>query len=129
MPFGDFLIDYDIPDLVDPDDGDENSGGKVSGDVNVGGKIDVSGDIVIKAEPIDINVNLNTSGGSSGAGTSDGVIFDEDISLNNYYGWMQEQTTGFGAFMQAFFGWLPKPIVIMLCAGFALVILARFLGR
>lgn len=128
-PFGDFFIDYDIPDLVDPDDGDENSGGKVSGDVNVGGKIDVSGDIVIKAEPIDINVNLNTSGGSSGAGTSDGVIFDEDISLNNYYGWMQEQTTGFGAFMQAFFGWLPKPIVIMLCAGFALVILARFLGR
>lgn len=132
-PFGDFLIDYDIPDLVDPDedDGDNSggSGGKVSGDVNVGGKIDVSGDIVIKADPIDINVNVNTSGGSSGAGTSEGVIFDEDISLNNYYGWMQEQTTGFGAFMQAFFGWLPEPIVIMLCAGFALVILARFLGR
>lgn len=133
-PFGDFLIDYDIPDLVDPDEGDGDnsggSGGKVSGDVNVGGKIDVSGDIVIKADPIDINVNVNTSGGSSGsAGTTEGVIFDEDISLNNYYGWMQEQTTGFGAFMQAFFGWLPEPIVIMLCAGFALVILARFLGR
>lgn len=133
-PFGDFLIDYDIPDLVDPDDGDENSGvsggGKVSGDVNVSGKVDISGDIVIKADPIDINVNLNTSGGSSGSsGTTEGVIFDEDISLNNYYGWMQEQTTGFGAFMQAFFGWLPEPIVIMLCAGFALVILARFLGR
>lgn len=133
--FGDFIIDYDLPDLEDPDDGDDNgggsggSGGSVSGEIKVGGKVDVSGDIVIKADPIDINVNVNTSGGSSGAGTSEGVIFDEDISLNNYYGWMQEQTTGFGAFMQAFFGWLPEPIVIMLCAGFALVILARFLGR
>lgn len=133
-PFGDFLIDYDIPDLVDPDEGDDDNsggsgGGSVSGEINVGGKVDVSGDIVIKADPIDINVNVNTSGGSSGAGTAEGVLFDEDLSLNNYYGWMQDQTTGFGAFMKAFFGWLPEPIVIMLCAGFALVILARFLGR
>lgn len=136
------------------DDGDDSgsgsggsgsSGGTISGDVSVGGKVDVSGNvdvsgkIEIDTKPIDININVNNPGsgsGSSGAGgTGDssggasGVEFDQDVSLNNYYDWMQEQTTGFSGFMKQFFSWLPDPIVIMLCAGFALVILARFLGR
>lgn len=136
------------------DDGDDSgsgsddsggSGGTVSGDVSVGGQVnvsgnvDVSGKIEIDTKPIDININVNNPGsgsGSSGAGgTGDssggasGVEFDQDVSLNNYYDWMQEQTTGFSGFMKQFFSWLPDPIVIMLCAGFALVILARFLGR
>lgn len=136
------------------DDGDDSgsgsggsgsSGGTVSGDVSVGGKVDVSGNvdvsgkIEIDTKPIDININVNNPGSGSGSsgtgGTGDssggasGVEFDQDVSLNNYYDWMQEQTTGFSGFMKQFFSWLPDPIVIMLCAGFALVILARFLGR
>ena len=96
--------------------------------------MDVSGKIEIDTKPIDININVNGGGsGSSGSGdvssSPEGVEFDQDVSLNNYYGWMQEQTTGFSGFMKNFFFWLPEPIVIMLCAGFALVILARFLGR
>ena len=126
---------YTLPENGSKDDTKGDSGsGTVSGNVTVGGKVDVSGKIEIDTKPIDININVN-GGGSGSSGTGDvssspeGVEFDQDVSLNNYYGWMQEQTTGFSGFMKNFFSWLPEPIVIMLCAGFALVILARFLGR
>lgn len=126
---------YTLPENGSKDDTKDDSGsGTVSGNVTVGGKVDVSGKIEIDTKPIDININVNGGGsGSSGSGdvssSPEGVEFDQDISLNNYYDWMQEQTTGFSGFMKNFFSWLPEPIVIMLCAGFALVILARFLGR
>lgn len=126
---------YTLPENGSKDDSKDDSGsGTVSGNVTVGGKVDVSGKIEIDTKPIDININVN-GGGSGSSGTGDvssspeGVEFDQDVSLNNYYDWMQEQTTGFSGFMKNFFSWLPDPIVIMLCAGFALVILARFLGR
>ena len=126
---------YTLPENGSKDDSKDDSGsGTVSGNVMVGGKVDVSGKIEIDTKPIDININVN-GGGSGSSGTGDvssspeGVEFDQDVSLNNYYDWMQEQTTGFSGFMKNFFSWLPEPIVIMLCAGFALVILARFLGR
>ena len=126
---------YTLPENGSKDDTKDDSGsGTVSGNVTVGGKVDVSGKIEIDTKPIDININVN-GGGSGSSGTGDvssspeGVEFDQDVSLNNYYDWMQEQTTGFSGFMKNFFSWLPEPIVIMLCAGFALVILARFLGR
>lgn len=126
---------YTLPENGSKDDSKDDSGsGTVNGNVTVGGKVDVSGKIEIDTKPIDININVNGGGsGSSGSGdvssSPEGVEFDQDVSLNNYYGWMQEQTTGFSGFMKNFFSWLPEPIVIMLCAGFALVILARFLGR
>ena len=126
---------YTLPENGSKDDTKDDSGsGTVSGNVTVGGKVDVSGKIEIDTKPIDININVNGGGsGSSGSGdvssSPEGVEFDQDVSLNNYYDWMQEQTTGFSGFMKNFFSWLPDPIVIMLCAGFALVILARFLGR
>ena len=126
---------YTLPENGSKDDTKDDSGsGPVSGNVTVGGKVDVSGKIEIDTKPIDININVNGGGsGSSGSGdvssSPEGVEFDQDVSLNNYYGWMQEQSTGFSGFMKNFFSWLPEPIVIMLCAGFALVILARFLGR
>lgn len=126
---------YTLPENGSKDDSKDDSGsGTVSGNVTVGGKVDVSGKIELDTKPIDININVNGGGsGSSGSGdvssSPEGVEFDQDVSLNNYYGWMQEQTTGFSGFMKNFFSWLPEPIVIMLCAGFALVILARFLGR
>ena len=126
---------YTLPENGSKDDTKDDSGsGTVSGNVTVGGKVDVSGKIEIDTKPIDLNINVNGGGsGSSGSGdvssSPEGVEFDQDVSLNNYYGWMQEQTTGFSGFMKNFFSWLPDPIVIMLCAGFALVILARFLGR
>ena len=126
---------YTLPENGSKDDSKDDSGsGTVSGNVTVGGKVDVSGKIEIDTKPIDININVNGGGsGSSGSGdvssSPEGVEFDQDVSLNNYYDWMQEQTTGFSGFMKNFFSWLPDPIVIMLCAGFALVILARFLGR
>ncbi len=125
---GDTIYNYPI---TNPDTGDstnitnyvtnnytipekEPSGGGDSGGSSgtVGGKIDVSGKIEI----------VSSSGGT-------GAEFDQDLSLNNYYDWMQEQSTGFTGFMKEYLSWLPEDIVIMLCAGLALVILARFLGR
>lgn len=153
---GDTIYDYSI---TNPDTGDTStineyvtnnytyitnnngsdsgsSSGTSSGDVNVGGNVTVSGDvnvggeIIIKTDPIDINVNVNGGGsGVSGSSEASGVQFDEDVSLNNYYDWMNEQTSGFSGFMSQFFSWLPADIVVLLCAGFACVILARFLGR
>ena len=128
---------YNLPEK-EPSGGDDSGGssggsGTVSGNVTVGGKVDVSGKIDISTNPIDINVNVNNSGsgssGGSGSGDSSGVEFDQDLSLNNYYNWMQQQSTGFSGFMKQFLSWLPEDIVIMLCAGLALVILARFIGR
>ena len=128
---------YTLPEK-EPSGGDGSGGssggsGTVSGNVTVGGKVDVSGKIDISTNPIDINVNVNNSGsgssGGSGSGDSSGVEFDQDLSLNNYYDWMQQQSTGFSGFMKQFLSWLPEDIVIMLCAGLALVILARFIGR
>lgn len=128
---GDYIINnysftINNPSTDDPSGGG-SSGGTVSGDVIVGGTVTVSGDINIKSDPIDINVNVN-GGGSSGS-SAEGVQFDEDVSLNNYYDWMNEQTTGFSGFMSEFLSWLPPPVITMLCAGFACVIIARFLGR
>lgn len=118
----------------DPSGGGSSGGGTVSGDVVVGGSVSVFGEIniksdpiVIQTEPIDININVN-GGGSSGS-SAEGVQFDEDVSLNNYYDWMNEQTTGFSGFMSQFMSWLPPPVITLLCAGFACVIIARFLGR
>lgn len=114
------------------DNGGSSSGGSTSGNVNVSGEVVVGGQIDIKSDPIDINVNVNmgsSEGDNSSAGSSEGVQFDEDVSLNNYYDWMNEQTSGFSGFMKEFFNWLPADILIMICAGFGLVILARFLGR
>lgn len=128
---------YTLPEK-EPSGGDDSGGssggsGTVNGNVVVGGKVDVSGKIDISTNPIDININVNNSGSGSsgGAGTGEisGVEFDQDLSLNNYYDWMQQQTTGFSGFMKQFLSWLPEDILIMLCAGLALVILARFLGR
>ena len=128
---------YTLPNK-EPSGGDGSGGssggsGTVSGNVTVGGKVDVSGKIDISTNPIDINVNVNNSGsgssGGSGSGDSSGVEFDQDLSLNNYYGWLQQQSTGFSGFMKQFLSWLPEDIVIMICAGLALVILARFIGR
>lgn len=116
---------YNFPDKKDDDSSGGGSGGSVSGDITVSGNVDVSGKIEIDTKPIDININVN----SGSSGTGEAVRFDEDVGLDSYYNWMQEQTTGFSGFMKSFFGWLPGDIVIMLCAGFALVIMARFLGR
>lgn len=98
---------YTIPDKEPSGGGDSGgSSGTVSGKIDVSGKIEIV---------------------SSGGGT--GAEFDQDLSLNNYYDWLQEQSTGFTGFMKEYLSWLPEDIVIMLCAGLALVILARFLGR
>lgn len=110
---------------TDPTDPSDPTSPSITGNVIVSGNVDVSGKIEIDTKPIDINVNVN--GGSSG--TVEGVQFDQDVSLNNYYNWMNDQTTGFSAFMSQVLSWLPPPIITLLCAGFACVIIARFLGR
>jgi len=140
--FGDYLIDYDIPDLVDPDEGDGDnsggSGGKVSGDVNVGGKVDVSGDvkvggeivikadpIEIKTDPIEINVNVNSSGGSSGSG-GEAV---EPADLSGYLDNLPEQTDTMNDYLSAFFSVLPPQFLALLLGGISIAVLCRVLGR
>ena len=121
---------YTIPsDDVGGDDPSNPDSPGSGGNVTVSGNVDVSGKIEIDTKPIDININVNGDSGYSGTGEVPAVKFDEDIGLKNYYDWMQDQTTGFSGFMGSFFSWLPGDIVLMLCAGFALVIVARFLGR
>ena len=102
-------------------DSGSSDGGSTSGDVNVGGKVDVSGDIEVGGK-VDVNINV-----SSGSGT--GVEFDQDVSLENYYDWMNEETAGFSEFMAGFLSWLPSPIITLLCCGFGAVVLMRFIGR
>lgn len=119
----------DNPTTEDNGEDDPSVGsGTTSGDITVGGRVEVGGEIVITTNPIDINVNVNN--GSTSTGTSEaGVEFDEDVSLNNYFDWLLAQTSGFREFMSVIFGFMPVPIVTLLCAGFAAVILSRFVGR
>lgn len=149
---------YVIPSSGDADDNSSDSSGtgSTSGNVLVGGSVSVGGDvnvsgtvsgdvkisadpikieadpIKVEADPIDINVNVDVTSSSAGggsSGTSGGVVFDQDLSADNYYDWMIEQTSGFSCFMEKFFTWLPNPILIMLCSSFAFCIMARFIGR
>ena len=139
---GDFIIDYDFPDLGDIEDpGDDSGSGSgggssVSGDVNVGGKVDVSGDvkvggeIVIKADPVDINVNVNnnTSGGA-GDSLGDYVNSTSEIEAGNYIGMIPEVSKGFFDYLSDFMAWLPAEIKGLVILGLIVAIWCRLHGR
>ena len=118
--------DYDIPDLPDIDDPDDGggSGGSTSGSVVVGGKVDVSGDITIKSDPININVNVN-SGSSSGGSNYTGEAFD----MSGYLDKLPEQSETMGDYLGTFFNYLPPELLGLIIGGVAAAILCRVLGR
>lgn len=101
---------------------DNPGGGSVSGNVTVGGSVTVGGQIDIKADPIDINVNV--SGGSSG---NDSGVVSPDISDTVNY--LPENTKTMKNYFSVFFDFLPPEMLALLLGGIACAILCRALGR
>lgn len=108
----------------EPADGSTNGDITVGGKIEVGGKVDVGVDVNVSVP--DININVNTSGGSG-----DGSSYDMPDTgfFNDYLDEALEETSGIRRFISDFFGCLPGQITTLICIGLVLSILARIIGR
>lgn len=117
--------------------GDESggSGSGASGNVTVGGSIDVGGSVGvdINVSVPDININVNGNGGAGGSGSSianpDDFTSADNVDLNKYYDTAVEQSTGFQKFLKDFFGFLPPELLGLILFAVAMAIVCRVFGR
>ena len=140
---GDTIYDYDIIDNTTGDTTtinnyinnnytypDDDSGGQTSGNVTVSGDINVGGKV-----EVDVNVNIKSdepSGGSGASGGTVGTIDSSDLSdvaISDWYQWLLDSTESLSGFLSTFLGWLPASVLPILCVAVAGVCLCRFLGR
>lgn len=119
---------FNTPDNpMNPDDGGDDSGDNsvggsldyTKGNVSVSGNVDVSGEIVLSADPIDININVNSGSGSG----SDLPPVDDFVE------YLPEQSQTMSDYFSIFFSFLPVELLSLLLAGVAVAILCRVLGR
>ena len=155
---GDTIYDYDIIDNTTGDtttinnyinnnynypdndngsggNGGNNSGGQTSGNVTVSGDINVGGKV-----EVDVNVNINHednsggNGGSSGAGESenpsdyiDPGTVEGDIS--EYLKQVPEISSNVINWLKGMISWLPKEIYGLIILGLVVAIFCRLNGR
>lgn len=120
---------YTFPDDDKQDDGGSSGGSSsVGGNIKVDGNVDVSGDITIKADPIDINVNINSVSSSADPDISvpslDGVDEGQQ-SINDLIDYYQDSADQIGGFFSSFLSVVPAPIRNMVPLSVGLII---FLG-
>lgn len=113
----------DVPDLPDPDDPDDPDTPGVNGNITVSGNVGVNGKIEIDTKPIDININVNSNGGSAPSGTA------EAVDLSNYFSTLPEQSETMNDYLKNFFSFLPPQLLAVLLGGIGCAVLCRVLGR
>lgn len=113
----------DVPDLPDPDDPDDPDTSGVNGNITVSGNVGVNGKIEIDTKPIDININVNSNGGSAPSGTA------EAVDLSNYFSTLPEQSETMNDYLKNFFSFLPPQLLAVLLGGIGCAVLCRVLGR
>ena len=113
----------DVPDLPDPDDSDDPDTPGVNGNITVSGNVGVNGKIEIDTKPIDININVNSNGGSAPSGTA------EAVDLSNYFSTLPEQSETMNDYLKNFFSFLPPQLLAVLLGGIGCAVLCRVLGR
>ncbi len=100
-----------------------SSGGSVSGNVDVSGAVVVGGQIDIKTDPIDINVNVSSGGNSGGSYTG------EAVDISGYLDNLPEQSETMNDYFSVFFSFVPPEFLALLISGISIAILMRVLGR
>ena len=113
----------DVPDLPNPDDSDDPDTPGVNGNITVSGNVGVNGKIEIDTKPIDININVNSNGGSAPSGTA------EAVDLSNYFSTLPEQSETMNDYLKNFFSFLPPQLLAVLLGGIGCAVLCRVLGR
>lgn len=114
---------------TEPTDPDNPSGGTTSGNISVGGNVDVSGSVVIETKPIDINVNVNSGSTSGGGEAPPSYIDGQDVELDKYVELAPEMSNGFIDFMKKSLEWLPAEIFGLLILGLVIAVWLRIVGR
>ena len=95
--------------------------------VKVSGNVKVDGEINIKADPIDINVNVNSgSNGNAGDFIDPGTV---DTNLDHYLEQVPELSKGFVDYLKDFLAWLPSEIYGLIILGLIVVVWCRLAGR
>lgn len=112
----------------DPVDNGGSSGGSTSGNVNVSGEVVVGGQIDIKTDPIDININVN-NGNSGETSSGDPYVNGEDVNLTEYLEHVPEISKGFTDYLKDFFVWLPPEIYGLIILALVVCIWCRLAGR
>ena len=108
------------PEAPDPD-------GPITSGVKVSGNVKVDGEINIKADPIDINVNVNSgSNGNAGNFIDPGTV---DTNLDHYLEQVPELSKGFVDYLKDFLAWLPPEIYGLIILGLIVVVWCRLAGR
>lgn len=115
-----FIDIYDFPDVPDLPDPDTPG---VNGNITVSGNVGVNGKIEIDTKPIDININVNSNGGSAPSGTA------EAVDLSNYFSTLPEQSETMNDYLKNFFSFLPPQLLAVLLGGIGCAVLCRVLGR
>lgn len=121
---------YTLPEnsTDDPADNGGASGGSTSGNVNVSGEVVVGGQIDIKSDPIDINIHVN-NGNSGETSSGDPYVNGEDVNLTEYLDHVPEISKGFTDYLKDFFVWLPPEIYGLLILALVVCIWCRLAGR
>lgn len=133
---GDTVYDYSITNPVTGDTttidkfvinnynfpGNGNGNGGTSGDITVGGKIDVSGTV-----SVDVNVDVNISGAGGGGGKN--YSMPDTGFFDSYLDDALEESSGIRKFIEDFFSSVPGEITKLICIGLVLAILCRLIGR
>lgn len=116
--------------------GDSGSGsgssGSVSGNVDVSGSVVVGGQLDIKADPIDINVNtqpIDINVNVSSGGNSGGSYTGEAVDISGYLDNLPEQSETMNDYFSVFFSFVPPEFLALLISGISIAILMRVLGR
>ncbi|MBP0983697.1 MAG: hypothetical protein J6A19_08225 [Oscillospiraceae bacterium] len=123
---------YTLPEnsTDDPADNGGSSGGSTSGNVNVSGEVVVGGQIDINADPIDINVNTQPI--DINVNVSSGVNSDvngESVDISGYLDNLPEQSETMNDYFSVFFSFVPPEFLALLISGISIAILMRVLGR
>ena len=123
---------YTYPDDDSGENGGNNSGGQTSGNVTVSGDINVGGKV-----EVDVNVNINhedNSSGNGGAGESenpsdyiDPGTVEGDIS--EYLKQVPEISSNVINWLKGMISWLPKEIYGLIILGLVVAIFCRLNGR
>lgn len=103
--------------------GNVNVGGNVgvNGSVNVGGEVKFGGDVKVDVSPVDINVNVNQSGGAGEP--------PEIGGLDDLAEYLPEKSPVINDYLKIFFDTLPPELLGLILAGVAVAVIKLIFRR
>ena len=100
--------------------------GSTSGNLTVGGRVEVEGKVDINIIVPDINININGNGENPNDYIDPGEI---ETDLDNYLQYVPKVSKDFIDYLKDFFSWLPPPVYGILMLGLVVAVFCRLSGR